>query len=146
MAVVILLCSPLREKHPLFTFLQNRAIVCFITYMVYLKYSLTRYVLLILRLLRSYIYYTHPPPHPPSPHVDTALKHKRTRNTLCNRYTLCPGSHGLINTKETYVFCIAKLMPKFNSCLLQYAFIYTCSETSWSLEISWLHREIHAWE
>lgn len=128
--------SPEGKTPTFYVFTEQSYSVCFITYMVYLKYSLTRYILLILHLLQSYIYYTHTPPHPPSPHVDTALKHKRARNTLCNRYTLCPGSHGLINIKETYVFCIAKLMPKFNSCLLQYAFIYTCSEISWSLEIS----------
>lgn len=72
--------SPLREKHPLFTFSKNRAIMCFIICMVNFKYSLTRYIWLVLYLLQPYIYYTHSLHS--SPYIDISLKHKRTRNTF----------------------------------------------------------------
>ena len=63
--------------------------------------------------------------HPPrySPYIYISLKHKRTRNAFCHRYIFYSGSRDLINIEETCEFCITKLMPKFNSCFLQYTFI-----------------------
>lgn len=83
--------------------------------------------------------------HTHTRYIDTSLQHKRTRTTSCNRCTPLSGSHGLINIKVIYAF-LHRILLKFNSCLLQNAFILTFSEISWHLEISWLHRRTQEWE